>query len=171
MKQEPMRKPTQDALQSKSRGVKGKSSSKIPKRVKQPSKKTIKDKAWRAFSKYIRLRDCLKTTGSLEYGECVSCDRTFPFALLDAGHFIPRKSGNYFSERGVNAQCRSCNRFHGGNQLEYRKEIIRRYGEGIDLELEEEARQIRKYTPQDLVALAEEYKNKTNELLKMKLKG
>jgi len=154
-----------DALQSKSRGIKNKSNSRIPKKVKQPSKKTVKDNAWRAFSRYIRLRDCLKTTGSLEYGECVSCDRTLPIELLDAGHFIPKKSGNYFSERGVNAQCRSCNRFHGGNQLEYRKEIICRYGEGVDLELEEESKQIIKRTPQDLTNIEKQYKIKVEELL------
>lgn len=118
------------------------------------------------FSQYIRLRDCLKTTGSFEYGECVSCNKTKPFAELDAGHFIPKKSSNYFSERGVNAQCRSCNRFHSGNQLEYRKEIIRRYGEGVDLELEEEARQTKKFTPSELVALIEELKGKIEDLTK-----
>ena len=134
-------------------------------RIKQPLKKTLKANAWQAFSKYIRLRDCLLTTGSFEYGECVSCDKTLPFSQLDAGHFIPKRSGNYFSERGVNAQCRSCNRFHGGNQLEYRKEIIKRYGEGVDIELEKEAQQIKQFTPQDLIDVAECYKSKTKKLL------
>ncbi len=138
------------------------------KRVKQPSKKTLKANAWNSFSKYIRLRDCLLTTGSFEYGECVSCDKTLPFSQLDAGHFIPKRSGNYFSERGVNAQCRSCNRFHGGNQLEYRKEIIKRYGEGVDIELEKEARTIKKFSIVELEELRELYETKIKELLEEK---
>ncbi len=118
----------------------------------------------RVFSRYIRLRDCLGTTDSLEYGECVSCGRSLPFDELDAGHFIPKKSGNYFSERGVNAQCRSCNRFHSGRQLDYRREIIRRYGEGVDLELEEEARQSKKFTVQELDDLRKHYEDEVKKL-------
>ncbi|KKL06878.1 hypothetical protein LCGC14_2591620 [marine sediment metagenome] len=112
--------------------------------------RVAKQAAWAVFARYIRLRDCLKTTDSQEYGECVSCDRTLPYSELDAGHFIPKKSGNYFSERGVNAQCQKCNRFLGGNQLPYRREIIKRYGEGVDLELEEEARQSVRFTTRGL---------------------
>jgi len=125
---------------------------------RQPSIAKLKKRAWGVFSRYVRLRDSWRTTGSLEYGECVSCNRTLPFSELDAGHFVPKKSGNYFSERGVNAQCRSCNRFHSGNPLEYRRELIRRYGEGVDLELEAEARQSVKFTQQGLLELIEHYK-------------
>ena len=50
-------------------------------------------------------------------------------------------------------------------RVEYRKEIIRRYGEGVDLELEEEVRQIKKYTPQDLTNLEKEYEIKIEKLM------
>lgn len=166
MKHKTTHKHTSEALQSKTRGFQKKVRGNLPKKKKQPSKSTLKLEAWRWFSKYIRLRDCMLTTGSFEYGECVSCDKTFPFAQLDAGHFIPKKSGNYFSERGVNAQCRSCNRYHNANQLEYRREIIRRYGVGVDEELEQEARQIIKRPPEDLTNLAEQYKMKVEKLLR-----
>ena len=112
------------------------------------------------FSRYIRLRDCLRTTGSPDYGECISCDETKPFALLDAGHFVPKHNGNLFSERGVNAQCRKCNRYFGGNQLSYRRGIVERYGEGVDLELEEEARQIKKFTVSELKEMIGDYREK-----------
>ena len=126
---------------------------------KRRSISSAKAACWRVFSTWVRMRDCLKTTDSLEYGECVSCHRSLPFDELDAGHFIPKKSGNYFSERGVAAQCRSCNRFHSGNQLPYRREIIERYGERVDLELEEEARQSKKFTVQGLDDLRQHYEN------------
>ena len=132
--------------------------------MKQTVRKS-KQAAWTVFARYIRMRDCLKTTDSLEYGECVSCDRTLPFAELDAGHFIPKKSGNYFSERGVNAQCHKCNRFLSGNQLPYRREIIERYGEGVDLELEEEARQSIRFTVQGLQDLRKHYQSLIDGLL------
>jgi hypothetical protein len=44
--------------------------------------------AWKAFSIYIRTRDCIKTTGDIEYGKCYTCGKIFPFSELDAGHGI-----------------------------------------------------------------------------------
>ncbi len=41
----------------KSRGIAKKSGSRLPKRVKQPSKSTLKKRAWDAFSKFIRTND------------------------------------------------------------------------------------------------------------------
>ena len=121
--------------------------------MKRKTVSSLKKQCWALFSRYVRLRDCLLTTDSYEYAECVSCHRTLPINELDAGHFIPKKNANYFSERGVNAQCQSCNRFHSGRQLEYRREIIRRYGEGVDEELEEEARQEKRFTIKELEKL------------------
>tara|TARA_Y100000310_G_scaffold58000_1_gene53149 strand:- start:1897 stop:2301 length:405 start_codon:yes stop_codon:yes gene_type:complete len=123
-----------------------------------------KEKTWVLFSRYIRLRDCLKTTGSPEWGECVSCNETKPFNELDAGHFRPKRSGNYFSERGVNAQCQKCNRFLGANVLEYRRAIVRMYGEGVDEELEEEQRHVIRFTISGLKELQESIKQKLKEL-------
>ena len=123
---------------------------------------TLKRRVWAgAFSPYIRLRDCMRTTGSLKYGECFTCSDTLPFNELDAGHFIPgRHNGNLFSERGCHAQCRTCNRFKDGNVLEYRRQVVELYGEGVDLELEEEARQIVKFTVDGLLELEAEIKEK-----------
>ena len=131
---------------------------------KRRSISSAKAACWKVFSRYIRLRDCLHTSGSPEWGECVSCGRTFEFDKLDAGHFVPKKSGNYFSEWGVNAQCQSCNRFHAGQQLPYRREIIERYGAGVDLELEAEARQSKKFTVQELDDLRQHYLEEIAEL-------
>ena len=133
--------------------------------MKTKSIRKLKAKAWVVFSKHIRARDCLLTTGSIEYGECFTCNETLPFKALQAGHFIPgRHNANLFSERGVHAQCRRCNLLESGKQLEYRRQVIKLYGEGADLELEEEARQIRKFTVPELEGMIEVYKNKFEEL-------
>jgi len=134
-------------------------------KTKKKTLSNYKDEVWKVFSEYIRKRDCLLTTGSLQYGECITCDETKPFNQLQAGHFIAgRHNGNLFSERGVHAQCESCNRFHGGRPLEYRRQIIKLYGEGVDEELEAEARQIIKFTIGQLEALKLNLKQKIKKL-------
>ena len=161
-----MRKHTPDALQSKSKPLKGKSNTRTLRKVKQPSKKTIKLKAWYAFSQFIRLRDCLRTTGTTNRGKCITCGKTFSFKNLQAGHFISgRHNANLFSEKGTHAQCRSCNIFGHGKPLEYRRAIIDLYGNGYDEVLEKEANEITKYSLEDLTNIAECYKIKVKELL------
>ena len=96
------------------------------------------------------MRDCLRTTGCTSWGLCITCGKRYHIKLLQAGHFIPgRHNANLFSERGTHAQCYNCNINLKGNSLEYRRKIIELYGEGADLELEEEARQIKKVTIPD----------------------
>ena len=143
-----------------------KSNSKIPPKKKKASKKTIKARAWYTFSQFIRTRDCLLTTGTIERGRCFTCGVEKPFKELQAGHFRPgRHNSNLFSEKGVHAQCKQCNIWKYGNELEYRKAIIKLYGEGYDEVLEQEAREIKKYSISDLINIAECYKMKVEELL------
>ena len=129
----------------------------------------LKARVWEVFSIYVRLRDCLATTDSMEYGECITCDGHFAFKELQAGHFRPKKGGNYFSERGVHAQCATCNLFGRNGQekgmpLEYRRQIIKLYGKGVDEELEAEQRQTKKFTIPELEDLLEYYKGKIKEI-------
>jgi len=124
-----------------------------------------KKKCWAVFSRYIRLRDCLKTMFRPDVGRCITCNLAFPFKELQAGHFIQgRHNANLFSERGVNAQCRTCNIIKHGNVLEYRRKMVAMYGEEIAYELEKEAQQIKKFTPQELIELTEYYTKKIKEL-------
>lgn len=132
--------------------------------MKNQTVKSLKAKLKPVFSRYIRLRDCLRTTQSSEWGECISCGETKPFSQLDAGHFIPKHNANLFSEIGVNAQCRKCNRFQSGKQLEYRRAIVELYGEGADERLEEEARQIKKFTIGELEELLKYYTQRIKEM-------
>ncbi len=132
---------------------------------KRRSISSAKAACWKVFSRWIRLRDCLRTTGSPYYGECITCDATLEFDQLQAGHFIPgRHNANLFSERGVHSQCRACNILRHGMPLEYRRQVIKLYGTGADEELEAEARQIRKFTVQELDDLRQHYENEIVKL-------
>ena len=151
-------KHTSDALQSKSRRDKC--------GVSRLSLSTLKKRCWQQFSLYIRMRDCLKTTGCSSFGLCVTCGKRYHIKLLQAGHFVSgRHNANLFSEEGVHGQCRSCNIWGHGNPLEYRRAIIDLYGDGYDEVLEKEAREIKKYTIDDYKEIEETYKNKYQELL------
>ena len=129
--------------------------------MKKKTVSSVKKKVWALFSPYIRMRDCLETTGCTSWGLCITCGKRLHFKLLQAGHFIPgRHNANLFSERGTHAQCYNCNINLKGNTLEYRRRIIEMYGAGADLELEAEVRQIKKFTVEDLEALEARLKEK-----------
>ena len=99
------------------------------KRQKSPTQKA-KEKAWKAFSRYIRLRDCLDTTGEEEEGICIKCGERKPFKGLQAGHAIPgRNNSILLDEELVYAQCAGCNLFGGGRvQNKFTLFIIRKFG-------------------------------------------
>lgn len=127
--------------------------------------KKLKAEVWEVFSKYIRTRDCLETTGCASFGLCITCFKRYHFKLLQAGHFIPgRHNSNLFSEKGTHAQCYNCNINLRGNTLEYRRQVIRLYGEGSDVILEEMARETRKFTRDDLEELKRYYQQKIREI-------
>ena len=133
--------------------------------MKRQTVASAKKKVWVAFSLYIRTRDCLKTTGCTSWGLCITCGKRNHIKLLQAGHFVAgRHNANLFSEEGVNAQCYNCNINLKGNTLEYRRMVVELYGKGTDVELEKEARQIKKYTILDLEELMVYYKEKTREM-------
>lgn len=89
-----------------------------------------KQSAWRAFSLYIRTRDCLKTSGFPDQGRCVTCGKFFPITELQAGHAISgRNNSILFDEQLVNAQCRGCNGYGNGRYADYSLWFIKRYGE------------------------------------------
>lgn len=92
--------------------------------------KKWKKKAWDEFSKFIRNRDALSTTGERENAVCCTCDTEYPVKKLQAGHFIPgRRNSILFEERGVHAQCYNCNINLKGNPRKYQKFMFNKYGQ------------------------------------------
>jgi hypothetical protein len=85
------------------------------KRKKLPSIKTLKAKAWKTFSAYVRKRD----------GKCVTCGA----GAENAGHFIHgHGKPTFFDERNCHGQCVRCNLYLSGNLIEYAAFMKSKYG-------------------------------------------
>ena len=86
------------------------------------------------MSKYVRLRDCLLTTNSEEYGRCITCGAIKPFEELEAGH-LHHADGLDFEEKNINAQCHRCNVHLHGNGAIYAIKVDQKWGSGTNDEL------------------------------------
>lgn len=86
-------------------------------------------KAQKVFNEWIRERD--KDKG------CISCGASIDHAghYFSAGHY----SALRFNEMNVNGQCLRCNNFLHGNLINYRKGLVKKYGEERVLMLENSA--------------------------------
>jgi hypothetical protein len=136
-----------------------------------------KGKAWHEFSRYIRVRDALRTTRGIENCKCCSCGRIYPaFGLkcLQAGHFIPgRHNAVLFNELGCHGQCYNCNVRLKGAWPEYHEFMVDNYGqEAVDYMLMEKNQTI-KFLPFELEELRNLYKLLADQMLSTKklLKG
>jgi hypothetical protein len=114
----------------------------LPKRKRRKSKDewTITDWEkwlWPIFSNYIRIRDCLITTGTTWKAACVTCGKIYRLGKqLQAGHFIPgRTRAILFDERCVHAQCYRCNHKLQGNWPPYYRFMQKVYGQNVIEEL------------------------------------
>lgn len=127
-----------------------------------------KKRAWKQLSIYVRTRDALKTTGTVLYAHCISCDRRYPAfgkGCLQAGHFIPGRSGAVlFDDRGIHAQCYNCNVNLKGNWVPYEKKLIEMYGVEVVEELKALKFTVKKWSVEELLDLEKELKEKTKAL-------
>jgi hypothetical protein len=132
---------------------------------KKPKISSLKLRAWTLFSTYVRLRDCLKTTGTLTHGICISCGKTVSFEEANAGHFISRRWNELlFDEKNVNLQCVECNLGKQGNVHEYRRKLVKMYSEDEVLELERRGWLHHKFTTYELEELIQSLKQKILEV-------
>jgi hypothetical protein len=114
------------------------------------------------------LRDCLATTGDEDNGICCTCGKLIPFKQAQAGHFIAgRTNALLFDEDIVHLQCYACNVCNHGEQLEYYYYMKRHYTEDQILEMRKLRSTTVKYTPEDLIKIAENYKEKYDELIRV----
>lgn len=146
------------------------STSKSNRRIK-PTKQLSKAKgrAWQKFSLYIRTRDCLKTTGTLEGGLCVTCNKWSPrlgYRCLQAGHFVPGRTGAIlFDERNCHAQCGVDNVYKHGAPHEYWLFMEKTYGREIIDELLANRNITVKRKIWDYEAIEKEYRQKIERLI------
>ena len=96
-------------------------------------------KAQKVFNAWIRKRDSQDG-----YFTCISCGRTMTTDLMDCGHFAPVKGG-------------SALRFDEFHLIGYRRGIIDKYGEGMLLHLEQNARLVKKWSRFELNQIIEKY--------------
>lgn len=123
------------------------------------------DNAWTWFSRYIRLRDCLRTMWRPDIGRCISCRRIITFKGNDAGHWITiGNKATKFDEYNCYLQCASCNRFHEGMKPEMYAAMLLIHGQEVIDDLLRRSREIVRYVDYDL--LADEYRMKYNSLKK-----
>ena len=123
--------------------------------------------AWKWFSKYIRLRDSLATTGTADKCICITCGLSWPSDQIDAGHMIPGRSGGIlFDESIVFGQCQQCNREGNGERQAFKKIMVER--NGLEwFEIKERARKTpTKMGDFECRLISDEYRNKYNALKK-----
>lgn len=128
-----------------------------------------KQRAWDAFSKYIRLRDAIKTTGTTDKARCFTCRKVYPAfgrGCLQAGHFIPGRQGAVLiDEIGVNAQCYNCNHKLKGAWLEYENRLIYEQGRKVVEQLKHKKYLVFKRNAAEWLDIEKQYKSKYEQLL------
>ena len=93
-------------------------------------KKAFKRKLWKLFSIFIRLKECLETTGATDRGVCCTCNRIYHYKELQAGHFIDGRGNSVlFDEDLVHIQCWQCNCAKKGNKDAYTQYMVEKYGQ------------------------------------------
>lgn len=114
--------------------------------------------AKKSFQKWVRIRDSTMP--------CISCG-VKETDLFDGGHYFKAElfSGLIFDERNCHKQCRKCNRFLNGNELQYRSGLILRYGIDFVSNLENDSITKREYkfTREELIAKKMKYDIKIKE--------
>ena len=93
---------------------------------------------------------------------CISCGATISNPFWDAGHYKKAElyRGVIFNENNTWKQCRKCNFYLDGNELNYRQGLINRIGLCEVIKLEELAEHTKKYkyTDQELEEIKTKYK-------------
>lgn len=131
--------------------------------------KGIKGKFWAVFSEYIRKRDFKK------YGTCITCGKHFTdWRESQAGHFAPAGNCGFallFDERNVNAECSYDNAFNSGHLIQYKTNLIKRYGKKFMDKLEDDynasryrGKTTKEWSKKEYEAKIEEYKEKITML-------
>lgn len=128
----------------------------------------LKKCLWNEFSKFIRLRDALRTTGNIRRVACITCIEEKDVISVDAGHFYSSTHGSIrFDEKNVHAQCKKCNMPpNSGEQYKYSMRIIELYGREELLRLESMRNLIKKFTRPELLGMIERYKSSVMQMIK-----
>jgi hypothetical protein len=117
----------------------------------------------RVFSEYVRLKNA-DHAGNCK---CITCEKTFHYKNIDAGHFVSRRHiATRFDEMNVFPQCKYCNRFLNGLQYEYGKAIDNMFGDGTADELIQKSKTAEKIDTKIIEEMFGSYKKKLITLRK-----
>lgn len=99
---------------------------------------------------------------------CISCGIENP-VQWHAGHYLSRGAHPELSldPRNIHKQCSQCNNYLSGNQIEYRKGLIRRYGQEY-VDWLEGPHEPAHTTIEDAKRIKAEYRQKTRDLIKQR---
>ena len=113
---------------------------------RKESYKTLKTKAWRIFSEFIRRRGSIDGNNS-----CVTCGVTKKWQELQCGHFIDgRHNAVLFNPLICWPQCLRCNVFLKGNKIKYTLFMQNKFGQNKVEEMLSESHRIVKLGKSDL---------------------
>ncbi len=122
---------------------------------------------WKWYSEYIKIRDCLETTGTINEGVCITCQKRVPRFGSHAGHFIHDKKSTYYIESNTHLQCSHCNHYLSGNLGLYGVAMVEKYGKEAVQELirksNQEVKQLKKF---EIKEMATKYRLLVKDLLK-----
>jgi len=118
--------------------------------------------------RYVRIKECLETTGLPFVGICFTCDRRFHITALDAGHFVSgRRNAVVFEENGIHIQCSAwCNRVNHGNPKIYKDKMLARYGKEEVKRLEQLKHKVIQDKDMDFEGIAKKYKAKYESVMR-----
>ena len=117
---------------------------------KKPTRSKIVKKLDTVFSQYIRLSNADNNKNCI----CVTCNKTFFWKEIQAGHFMSRKHYSIrWDERNVKPQCAGCNVFRYGEQYKYSLYL----GNKLSEKLLEESRKLVKFTNVELEEMIQKY--------------
>jgi hypothetical protein len=117
------------------------------------------------FSLYVRLKN------SNEHGmvKCFTCDGVHHYKAIQNGHFQSRRfMSTRFSEINCAPQCYACNVGMSGMQYEFGKRIDKLHGEGAADHTVKKAKEVRKFTTEEMLEMIEYYKSKVDSLKQKK---
>jgi hypothetical protein len=85
---------------------------------KTRSRKYQEQVTWKAFATYVKMRDAIRSTGTLAEVDCFTCGVRIPRGASQAGHIVSRTyQGALYNEKVVFAQCQHCNYNREGNHI------------------------------------------------------
>ena len=117
------------------------------------------------FSLFIRIRDA-NENGIIT---CISCRNPVHWKKADCGHFIKRQFKSLrYNEKNCNGQCRKCNWLMQGNDIEYAKGLVKKYGLGILEELVATKHRTLPMGRFELKHIADYYRDRFNQMKKLK---